>query len=90
MWGHHPPVILGELRKEADGAHDDREGPQAFAPLHGCVAEHAHARRRRPLEAPLIAGSDQEGDRMRLRKIAYALASLAALAMAVGAGWRPF
>jgi len=27
---------------------------------------------------------------MRLRKIAYALAWLAALAMAVGAGWRPF
>jgi hypothetical protein len=26
---------------------------------------------------------------MRLRKIAYALAWLAALAMAVGAGWRP-
>jgi hypothetical protein len=39
----------------------------------------------------LIAGSDdQEGDNVRLRKIAYALASLAALAMAVGAGWRPF
>jgi hypothetical protein len=33
---------------------------------------------------------DQEGDGMRLRKIAYVLASLAALAMAVGAGWRPF
>jgi len=27
---------------------------------------------------------------MRLRKIAYSLAWLAALAMAVGAGWRPF
>ncbi len=26
---------------------------------------------------------------MRLRKIAYALAWLAALAVAVGAGWRP-
>jgi hypothetical protein len=35
--------------------------------------------------------TDQEGSyRMRLRKIAYALAWLAALAMAVGAGWRPF
>jgi len=27
---------------------------------------------------------------MRLRKIAYTLACLAALAMAVGAGWRPY
>lgn len=61
----------------------------AFPPNRS-VARRAAARRRRPLEAPLIEGSDHEGDRMRLRKIAYALASLAALAMAVGAGWRPF
>jgi hypothetical protein len=45
--------------------------------------------RRRPLEA--VGGRDLgRRDRMRLRKIAYALAWLAALAMAVGAGWRPF
>jgi hypothetical protein len=28
--------------------------------------------------------------RMRMKKIVYALASLAALALAVGASWRPF
>jgi hypothetical protein len=27
---------------------------------------------------------------MRLRKMIYALASLAALAMAIGAGWKPY
>jgi len=27
--------------------------------------------------------------RMRIKRIVYALASLAALALAVGAGWRP-
>ncbi|HET9672702.1 MAG TPA: hypothetical protein VFQ40_07620, partial [Actinomycetota bacterium] len=64
-------------------------GPPGHPGRAGKEADGDHdVRRRRSLEAPLIAGSDQEGDRMRLRKIAYALASLAALAMAVGAGWR--
>ena len=79
-------VIVTELGKEADGAHHAFEAPGAFA---AAISSHALARRRRPLETLLIAGSP-EGDWMRLRKIAYALASLAALAMAVGAGWRPF
>jgi hypothetical protein len=33
---------------------------------------------------------DGRGRRGTMRKIIYALASLAALAMAVGAGWKPF
>ena len=44
--------------------------------------------RRRPLEALSVRARKER--RMRLRKIAYALAWLAALAIAVGAGWRPY
>jgi hypothetical protein len=33
---------------------------------------------------------DGRGRRGTMRKIIYALASLAVLAMAVGAGWKPF
>lgn len=33
---------------------------------------------------------DSERRTIMLRKIIFALASLAALAMAVGAGWKPF
>jgi hypothetical protein len=32
---------------------------------------------------------DGKEARMRIKRIVYALASLAALALAVGAGWRP-
>jgi hypothetical protein len=39
------------------------------------------------VEAELGTGRGRRG--MRMRKIIYALASLAALAMAVGAGWKP-
>jgi hypothetical protein len=46
--------------------------------------------RRRSLEALLTQVRPRKERRMRLRKIAYSLAWLAALAMAVGAGWRPF
>jgi hypothetical protein len=46
--------------------------------------------RRRPLEALLAQVRPGKERHVRLRKIAYALAWLAALAMAVGAGWRPF
>jgi hypothetical protein len=45
--------------------------------------------RRRSLEA-LLSRFGPKGETMRLRKIAYSLAWLAALAMAVGAGWRPY
>jgi hypothetical protein len=40
------------------------------------------------VEAELGDGRGRRGTTMR--KIIYALASLAALAMAVGAGWKPF
>jgi hypothetical protein len=70
------PVILAPLGKEVSTDHARLAREQGV--------------RRRPLEALLIAGRPREGDMMRLRKIAYALAWLAALAMAVGAGWRPF
>ena len=35
------------------------------------------------------ASLGHEGRRGKMRKIVYALASLAAFAMAVGAGWKP-
>jgi hypothetical protein len=89
MFRHGIPAILARLGKEADGAHLGVEDPVAVVALHGSHLRDAPARRRRPLEAPLIAGRSEE-ETMRLRKIAYALAWLAALAMAVGAGWRPF
>jgi hypothetical protein len=43
------------------------------------------------VEASLIrhAGEERQKESQTMRKIIYALASLAAFAMAVGAGWRP-
>jgi hypothetical protein len=35
------------------------------------------------------SGEGERSGTMRLRKMIYALASLAALAMAIGAGWKP-
>jgi hypothetical protein len=40
-----------------------------------------------PLGDPLALSGRR--DTMRLRKMVYAMASLAALAMAIGAGWKP-
>ncbi len=62
----------------------DRQGGRRDAHRYGCPGL-----RRRSLEALLTQVRPRKERRMRLRKIAYALAWLAALAMAVGAGWRP-
>jgi hypothetical protein len=41
------------------------------------------------VEASVADARGRRGTMMRMRRIIYALASLAALLMAVGAGWRP-
>jgi hypothetical protein len=59
----------------------------ASTALHGCHACDLAARSGRALETPLI--DKATGKRDGMRKILFALASLAAFAMAVGAGWKP-
>jgi hypothetical protein len=41
------------------------------------------------VEAEVIHRREKDGRSHTMRKVLYALASLAAFAMAVGAGWRP-
>jgi hypothetical protein len=42
------------------------------------------------VEAPVTEKDAGRRATMRVRKMIYALASLAALAMAIGAGWKPY
>ena len=63
----------------------------AVPALHRCVARHASLRSRRPVEAEELTNDVKIGRRadVRLRRILYSLTTLAAFAMAIGAGWRP-
>jgi hypothetical protein len=79
------PVAQMMSAKEERDAKIDGNRALASPALHGCHARDDAAGCRRTLEAELMRLERS----MRVRRIVYALASLAALGLAVGAGWRP-
>jgi hypothetical protein len=81
------PMIAESKKRRWSDAGEDRFDPLAPASVVRGNAGHHAPGGRRQVEAPLSKGEGRKT--MRIRRIAYSLAWLAALAVAIGAGWKP-
>jgi hypothetical protein len=84
-------TLFNDTRRSSDARQAEFD-ELAVSPLHGRIARDPALSCRRQVEAAqLMATTVRIGRRsmMKLRKTIYALASMAALAMAIGAAWKP-